>query len=213
MTKCIICNGDTHTITDKRFQAQYDVCEVCEFIYESKEYHISSESERKVYDLHINTMENEGYVNIFKRIMNDFIKELNITRKVLEFGSGPTPIFKQLLEMEGYNVYDYDPFYNDNSSFKDHKYQLITSNEVAEHFTNPLQEFELLTSLLEPGGYLVISTGFRTMDEDAFLNWWYKRDTTHIAFYNMTTFSFLAEKFNLDIIKDNGKNTVAFKKK
>jgi len=211
--KCVICDAETHSIIDPQITAEYDVCTNCEFIYKSKEFHVTFKREHEEYNKHNNSMENEGYVNIFKNIIKDFISELNIERKVLEFGSGPNPVFKEILEDNGFNVFDYDPFYNENERYKENKYQLITSNEVIEHFSNPIKEFELLVSLLEEGGYLLISTLFRKMDEESFLTWWYKRDLTHIAFYNMTTFEHLAKKFNLDIVKHNDKNIVVFQKK
>lgn len=158
-------------------------------------------------------MENEGYVSIFKDLIRLHIKGLDIKRNVLEFGSGPYPALKILLGNEGYTVFDFDPFYNNNDDYKRRKYQLITSTEVVEHFVDPIKEFKHLFELLEDNGYLVIMTRFRNMDIKDFLNWWYRRDLTHISFYNLKTFEFIANKFDADIVSHNDVNIITIQKK
>lgn len=211
--KCIICGSDTHKLIDPQIKAEYDVCNVCTFIYKTSDFHLDFEEEQEQYDRHENSIENEGYVNIFKNLITDYINEINITRNILEFGSGPTPVFKMILEKENYKVYDFDPFYNPNEEYKNQKYQLITSNEVPEHFSDPMKEIEHLVDLLEPNGYILFSTHFRNMPEEEFFKWWYRRDPTHISFFNVKTFEYICDKFGLEIIKHDNKKTILFQKK
>ncbi|MFK5883694.1 MAG: class I SAM-dependent methyltransferase, partial [Candidatus Izemoplasma sp.] len=114
----------------------------------------------------------------------------------------------------GLDMYMFDPFYHNNSEYLNHKYNLITTTEVAEHFFNPMKEFEHLSGLLAPGGYLVIMTSFRTMPIEDFTNWWYRRDATHVSFYTEDTLNFIANKYNLKVVNSNNKNiTVMYKEK
>lgn len=213
MDNCIICGSKTSIINDPQLKVEYDVCDYCGFVHKKKSFHLEFELENEQYDRHENTIENEGYVNIFKELIENFIKDLNITGKILEFGSGPNPVFKVLLEEAGYQVKDFDPFYNQNEDYKNHKYQMITSNEVPEHFANPIKEFDLLVSLLEPRGYLLLSSHFRNMDMDKFLHWWYRRDVTHVSFYNLKTYEYLCKKYDLEIIKHDNKKVILLQKK
>lgn len=211
-TKCVICGSDTKVIYDPQIIVDYDVCEQCGFIYKQKKHHLPHNEEEKRYLRHENTFENKAYVNMFKDMIEEFIEYLYIKRKVLDFGSGPIPVLKKLLQDMKYDVYDYDFFYNPNEEYKDNKYQLIVSTEVVEHFSDPIKEFKHLVDLLEDGGYLLITTYFRKMNDNQFLVWWYRRDITHVSFYNMKTFEYLAKEFNLEIVKHNNKNTILFKK-
>ena len=210
--KCIICGSETREINDPQIKVIHMVCDKCMFIFKDEPFLMKKNDEKTEYNRHENSLENEGYVNIFNDLIDNYIQELNITRKVLEFGSGPTPVFKTLLQRKGYEVFDFDPFYNNNQEYLSNKYQLITSTEVAEHFFDPIKEFKHLVSLLEENGYLVIMTRFRNMDEIEFLNWWYRRDRTHVSFYNIETFNYLKDLLNLRIIKQNNKNIIVFQK-
>ncbi len=213
LDNCLICNAETTKLDDKQIKVTYAVCKNCGFIYKGKEHHVDSEEELRIYSLHNNSFESEGYVKIFVNLIKDYITPLKVKGKVLEFGSGPGPVLLDLLKLENYDVYSYDPYFNNETNYKNNKYELITSTEVVEHFSNPLREFEHLSNLLEPSGYIVIMTNLRNMDLPKFLDWWYRRDTTHISFYTMKSLKVIASKFNLKIINTNNKNIIVFQKK
>lgn len=212
MSKCLVCNSETTDIIDSQIRVTHSHCENCGFIYKNREYHLSVDIEHENYKMHDNSFDSEGYVQIFVNLINDYIKPLNIERKVLEFGSGPGPVLKELLKRDGYDVYDFDPFFNVNIKYLNHKYQLITSTEVVEHFVDPMKEFEHLSGLLEDGGYLLLMTRLRTMNSEEFLKWWYRRDLTHISFYKLKTFEEIGKRFNLEIVNTNNVNVIVYKK-
>lgn len=212
MAKCVICKSDTLRLYDPQLKIYYQTCDTCQFIYKEAEYHVSNEAEHNEYKQHNNSFESTGYVKMFERFIDEFITPLNIQRRGLEYGSGPGPVLYELLRRKGIEMSHFDPFFHPDQTYKNNQYQLITSTEVVEHFTNPLPEFEHLVSLLEPNGYLVLMTNFNMFTEKQFLNWWYRRDKTHISFYHPKTFTYIESLFPIKIVTHNNKNVIVFQK-
>ncbi|MBN2797064.1 MAG: class I SAM-dependent methyltransferase [Clostridia bacterium] len=207
---CKICGSKTYPIHDVQFDIIYHRCTSCLFVYEDSKFHISIEKELEEYNRHENSIEDEGYVNMFKRFQNAFESFVSGT-KVLEFGSGPTPVFSQVLRKSSYEVTSFDPFYAPDLDYLNHSYDLITSTEVFEHIVEPIETLDTLVRLLRPGGILAIMTQFVPEDE-VFIKWWYRRDPTHIGFYHHKTFEYLSQKYQLDILFKNDKDYMILKK-
>jgi len=214
MHKCKICDSSSlKKIYDDQFDSTYYFCEVCEYIFLDQEEIVSEKDEKEVYDQHDNTFESKGYVKMFEsfieKAINPFIKE---KKRALEFGCGPGPVLAKLLEMDGWVVNTYDPIYDNNEEYEKYKYDLITSTEVFEHFSNPVKEIKHLSKLLKKGGYLSIMTLLHPKTEEKFKNWWYKRDATHISFYSSKTLYLLGKMFNLEMIYNDNNRLITFKK-
>jgi hypothetical protein len=211
--KCMICGANTYLLDDKQIRVTYSVCDECGFIYKNIEHHVSPELELKEYGHHNNSFESKGYVLMFESLIANFIEPLNISGKALDFGSGPGPVLKELLKRVGYEVFDYDPFFNSNKEYLENKYKLITVTEVVEHFFTPLSEFKHLKSLLDDDGYLVIMTRLNPLALDDFLNSSYRRERTHVSFYSLKTIEYIANKYDLIIENHNNKNIIVLKNK
>lgn len=211
--KCKICGQPTIELIDNQMKCTYDMCESCLFTYRQEQYHLTTAIEKERYSMHENNFESVGYVNMFKTLIHDFIEPHNIKGKGLEYGSGPGPVLKVLLEDLGNEMYDYDPYFNNNTEYLNHQYDFITSTEVFEHFSDPMKEINHLDSLLKKGGYLIIMTSFRLESNERFLGWYYKRDETHVSFYALKTFEEIAQKLNYQIIDTNNKNSIVLKKR
>ena len=85
----------------------------------------------------------------------------------------------------------YDPFYAPDAQPLQQKYNFITTTEVVEHLHRPRQELERLWSCLKQNGLLGIMTK-RVADQATFANWHYKNDPTHVCFFALETFEWLA---------------------
>ncbi len=152
------------------------------------------EFERSRYDLHENNPEDEGYRQFLSRLAEPLVSQLAPHQQGLDYGCGPGPALAQMLEEAGQSMALYDPFFFGDRTPLQSRYDFITCTEVVEHFHHPAQEFEQLTRLLKPGGWLAIMTCFQT-DDRAFANWHYRRDPTHVTFYREYTFEVIAQQW------------------
>ena len=110
----------------------------------------------------------------------------------LDFGSGPGPTLSVMFSERGYKMRIYDQFYADDRSVWQEYYDFITATEVVEHLRDPHFELNRLWHHVKPGGVLGLMTKMVT-DSDAFSRWHYKNDPTHICFFSVTTFMWLAQ--------------------
>jgi 2-polyprenyl-3-methyl-5-hydroxy-6-metoxy-1,4-benzoquinol methylase len=211
MKPCKICESKTSILKDEKTSKIYHKCPKCKYIFLDDEFYIDEQKEKKHYDKHHNNLESLGYVKMFEDLRDEFIKPLGINR-ALDFGCGEGEVLAIVLERTGMECDRYDLFYFPEKIYKDKTYELICSTEVFEHLQNPLEIFKELLLHVEEGGYLLLMSAFHPDNDDEFLKWWYIRDITHIGFFNLKTFEYMADIFNLKIIKHNGKNTIMFKK-
>lgn len=208
---CKVCGSDN--LEKINIKDKYYHCNDCEVIFVDPEEILDQNEEKERYEGHDNNHQNDGYV----KMMQDFIEKvlaahLNLEEinDVLEFGCGPGPVLADLLKEKGLNVDLYDPYFFSEKVFKEKQYDLITSTEVFEHFSDPIKEMKLLTSHLKEGSYLAVMTSFHPGPEE-FEDWWYKWDPTHIVFFNEKTFSKVASIFDLEIIYTDQKKYILFK--
>jgi len=206
--KCIICGAQTIELLDKQFNQIYRECLHCKCVFTNETDYLNEELELDQYSRHNNSIESPGYVEMFDRFL-DFVIPESFSGNCLDFGSGPEPVLQTVVGRRGLVCDIYDPYYADEKPEK--KYDLITSTEVFEHFYDPLKELTFLSSLLNENGYLAVMTLFINDDID-FQDWWYRRDPTHVTFYNLETFSYLAKRFGFEIVKHNKKNIILLKK-
>lgn len=212
---CLICNTPSTSFEDKVLKKTFFHCPNCEAIFLEPKFYLDAQTEKGKYKQHNNSLENEGYVKMFEDFMDFFWKDL-VQKKGLEaldFGCGPGPVLATLLERKDLHVDKYDPFFYPKSPRRDKKYSLITSTEVFEHLQHPLEVFQNLANSLDKDGLLALMTHFHYNDLERFLQWWYRRDPTHIVFYTPKTFEFMANKCNLHVQAHDNKRIITFKKK
>ena len=213
MYLCKICNSRVKQIEDKKKSLYYYRCCFCGFISLNDSQRVDIKLEKQQYDQHNNSLENKGYVEMFEEFIDLSIAlYLENIQTALDFGSGPSPVFSELLKRRGLEVDIYDLFYAPKKVYEDKSYDLITSTEVFEHLCQPLETLELLTRHLNFNGYIVLMTKFPPKEDDLFLNWWYRRDPTHISFFTPKSFEIMAEKVELKLIKTINNNIVVFQK-
>lgn len=214
MRKCKICDGKTIEIKDPKTLKFYHKCEICDYIFLDELFYVDEEREKKNYDKHDNSFDSLGYVAMFEDLIDKFIldDDKNI-KTALDFGCGRGAVLGALLEKNSISCDAYDKFYFPKKVYENREYDLVVSTEVIEHLSNPIEILRELLSHIKEGGYLLLMTNFHPSNDDAFFKWWYIRDVTHIGFFNLKTFEYLAKRLNLEIIKHNFKNSILLQKK
>ena len=211
--KCKICDNETDIFDDPQLKKSYFVCSKCLCIGLNPSHYLSLEKEQGQYSHHQNSLENQGYVQMFEDFLDYFWNDLPFNQNSLDFGSGPTPVLAELLSRRNVNVDCYDKFYQPLKCFENKEYDFMTSTEVFEHLDDPISTLTLLAQHLRPKGLLAIMTLFHHNDQTHFLSWWYRRDPTHIVFYTPKTLEVLAEKCGFTVIKTDGKRIAVLQKR
>lgn len=209
---CKLCfRNSIDTIEDKQMQNTYHFCKDCDFIFSSNL--PTLEQEKNQYSHHNNSLENSGYVEMLEKFIDTaIIPYANTSKNVLDYGSGPEPVLSYLLKNRGFNVQIYDPIYAKNESFKDKKFSVIVSTEVFEHLHSPHETIKELVEILEDNAILSFQTMFHPEDNEKFLNWWYRRDPTHVGFFSHKTVKKMQDIFKLTLVKIDDKNVAVFRK-
>jgi len=131
---------------------------------------------------------------------------------LLEFGSGPGPVFSELLRQRGVNVDIYDKFYAPTPVYEGKQYDMITATEVLEHIADPLDIMHFFHQHLRPGGYLALMTQFHENDTEAYLRWWYRRDPTHICFFSVQSLTLIAKLTGFKVMLTDEKKCLLLQK-
>ena len=189
------------------------LCSHCGVIFKDPKTYEDFETQKRRYDLHENHAEDEGYQRYFQKFLDFVLLQIDPPLSALDFGSGRSTLLADMLAGQGAESRVYDPIYHPDSTYQDQRYDLITSVEVFEHLHDPMAVFAELVSLLHPGGTLAIRTEFSYGKREAYLQWYYRRDPTHIVFFSPKTFQVMSEKVGVRYVGDNGKNMVLLSKK
>ena len=193
-----MCNSKDLTLFCEDKNRIYLRCLYCKLVFVHKCYWLSPKDEKTVYDLHENNAQDQGYRQFLSRLSVPLLEKLDSKQKGLDFGCGPGPTLSAILEEQGQQVDLYDPiYYNDPSVFYKN-YDFICATEVVEHLHDPDREFAALFKMLRTDGWLGIMTKLVT-NKQAFSQWHYIRDMTHICFYSQSTFEYLAQRFNAEL--------------
>jgi 2-polyprenyl-3-methyl-5-hydroxy-6-metoxy-1,4-benzoquinol methylase len=171
---------------------------------------ILPQAEMGHYDLHENDIFDIRYRDFVSPIFEQVMHYSNRESKILDFGCGPGPVVSQMLKEAGRQTIQYDPFYCNDTSVFDFKYDVVFACEVAEHFYDPSVEFRRLCEILNPEGYLIIQTLMANQVD--FATWNYRMDPTHVVFYSGKSFDWIAKKMKLRIVNIDAPRLVNFQK-
>ncbi|MEA1883711.1 MAG: class I SAM-dependent methyltransferase [Thermotogota bacterium] len=182
----------------------YHHCQRCDFIFMDDCNLLEENEERQRYLQHNNTIENTGYVKMFQTFIDNALQpKFAAADTILDYGSGPNPVFAQIMRRQGKAVDIYDPYFSPSIEYLHRQYDMITLTEVIEHIQYPIENLKPLKDCLTPNGLLAIMTRIHP-GINQFEKWWYRKDNTHISFYSLKTAQVLATALGMSITKTDG---------
>ncbi len=191
MKVCSVCRQSTPRRFGEFGGKLYWRCERCAATLLDPAHFISPKQALAHYRHHENDPSDPGYRDFLRRLMVPLQDHLKSGMRGLDYGCGPGPALVAMMSEAGFEIMGYDPLFAPDTSLLDGSYDFVTCSEVAEHWQQPFEEFNLLERLLRPRGLLGIMTCFQT-DDGRFADWYYRRDPTHVVFYREETFRCLA---------------------
>ena len=194
---CPLCLRKHGTLFHRDVREFYR-CPSCFLVFVPPGAFLSRPEERAEYDKHQNSPEDQGYRRFLGRLFEPLSQRLPPGSRGLDFGSGPGPTLSLMFAEAGHHQAIYDPFYAPDPAPLSRRYDFITASEVVEHLHRPRRELDHLWSLLHPGGWLGLMTK-RVLDPQAFARWHYKADPTHVCFFSVETFRWLAELWGAEL--------------
>ncbi|ADN77935.1 2-polyprenyl-3-methyl-5-hydroxy-6-metoxy-1,4-ben zoquinolmethylase [Ferrimonas balearica DSM 9799] len=193
---CPLCqHPDTgHYHQDKR--RHYFQCQRCDLVFADPAALLPAQAEKDQYDKHNNDPADAGYRRFLARLATPLQERLSLGAEGLDFGCGPGPTLSLMMTEAGFPSAIYDPYFAPDRTPLRRQYDFITCTEAIEHFYRPAREWQLLVSLLKPGAWLGLMTKL-VRGPQAFAQWHYKNDPTHVSFFSQRTFEYLAKRDGL----------------
>jgi hypothetical protein len=196
---CPLCQTEKAREYSQDKHRQYYQCQVCSLVFVPSWQFLSAADEKKRYDLHQNSPHDLNYRRFLSRLFEPLQKKLMPASNGLDFGSGPEPTLSRMFEEVGHTMTLFDHFYEPIPAVLTQQYDFITATEVVEHLHDPKKELERLWTCLTPGGWLGIMTNC-AVDRETFSRWYYKNDLTHVCFFSQATFSWLALRWQAEVV-------------
>ena len=208
---CIVClSSKTLSFKTKNDERKYWHCKTCYSKFLDPSHYIEHGDEKERYLEHKNIINDAGYRKFLSKVTNPLQKLLKKDSLGLDYGCGHGPALADILEINGFKVDLYDPFFYPNKSIFNNKYKFVTCTEVAEHFFTPSEEFNKIDRMLEKNGILAVMTSLITKDV-IFEDWYYRRDPTHVVFYSEKSLHLIAKQRSWSCWEED-KNVFFFKK-
>ncbi|MCW8128278.1 class I SAM-dependent methyltransferase [Microbulbifer halophilus] len=196
--RCPLCRQPAAQPYHRDKFRSYHQCAGCALVFVPAEYHLSPADEQAYYELHENSLEDAGYRRFLGRCAEPLLEQLRPRSRGLDFGCGPAPLLARMLVEAGHRVELYDTYFAPDSGAVERDYDFVVATEVVEHLADPAGELQWLWERLRPGGLMALMTKL-VISRERFANWHYIRDPTHICFFSVQTFRWLAERFSAEL--------------
>jgi 2-polyprenyl-3-methyl-5-hydroxy-6-metoxy-1,4-benzoquinol methylase len=205
--QCPLCQSQQQSIYQQDKKRDYWQCTRCQLVFVAKAQQLSATAEKAEYDKHQNDVNDQGYRQFLGRAFNPLLARLKQQQanstyayhdyfsrlRGLDFGCGPGPTLSHMAKEQGVTVANYDLYYFNQPKLLERSYDFICLTEVIEHIAEPKTLLQQLEHMLKAKGLLVVMTK-RVIDKQAFSQWHYKNDPTHISFYSEACFKWISQK-------------------
>jgi hypothetical protein len=204
--RCKICNSlllahDRAEVL-KKYNVAYYFCPNCGFIQTEDPYWLEESYSKAIATADTGIISRNLSNAADLLFILKFIKNSNC----LDFGGGHG-ILTRIMRDYGFNFYHYDKyaenlFANGFEGSLEGNYNLVTSFENFEHFSDPIAEIKKIVKIAD---VIYFSTELIPMNVPKIKDWWYFVPSTgqHVSFYSKKSLEFIARKFGLYYISNN----------
>lgn len=190
---CPLCeSSEAQDFAQDQFRP-YFKCGKCSLVYIPREFVLKFDAEAERYQSHQNDERDLQYKKYLSHIVDGIKSTLKKSHVGLDFGCGKTKLLAQLIGEHGPQVDSYDLLFHPSIEIWSKKYDFIILSEVVEHLSDPRRDMLKLAGLLNPKGQIFIKTKIYPKDRGVFDQWFYKRDPTHVQFFDLESLTALGE--------------------
>jgi SAM-dependent methyltransferase len=190
---CKVCGSEDISLYAGNKKREFLRCSSCELVFVPEQFYLTTEQERKRYDLHDNSIDNKGYKEFLEKIVTVITDRFSVDCTILDFGSGANAVLGKILDKKGYSCDSYDPLFNIQCRNDTKLYDIIVVCEVIEHLRFLQNDLLFIKKRLRPDGTVILRTQLYP-DAEKFLGWWYIQDLTHVNFFSPVTIDFVASQ-------------------
>lgn len=191
---CPLCLADVEPPTLRVSSGSYHHCTQCDLVFLAPTQRLDRAAEHAFYLTHENDIHDPRYRKFLAQLSVPMMQRLKPGAQGLDFGAGPGPALAAMFNESGFPTAIHDPAFAPETAVLEDEYDFITCTEVVEHLHEPRTELTLLNRILKHGGRLGIMTELRPSIE-AFDDWYYHRDPTHVCFYSKATMQWIGKFF------------------
>lgn len=204
VSNCPLCLSVRNFLFSQDGLRDYLRCQVCDLVFVPRDQLISSLKEKERYQHH------QNFDDCYKTYLNrtvlktlPFIKSGSIG---LDFGCGPTTLLSELYSSHQIEVDSYDFYFFKDQNIWQKSFDFIILSEVIEHLRDPIHILRDLRGLINFGGSLFVKTNFLPLKDEKFNDWFYKRDLTHVQFFNSNSMNFLKTDLGFLFVENLGED-------
>ena len=195
---CPLCNDPQTSKWSEDKIRPYIKCGHCSLVFVPQDFLLSAEDERKRYDTHENHEQDLRYREYLTKIASGITPFISKGQKGLDFGCGASTLMAKIMEESGFEMDSYDLYYHPSTPIWSQKYDFIILSEVIEHLSSLRETMIKLAALLSTDGQFFIKTKFLPQSREQFDSWYYKKDPTHICFFNPQSMGELARVLGMN---------------
>lgn len=198
MRICPLChhNNAHYFYHDKK--RHFYQCPDCQLVFADGKSHLPKQNEIERYQDNQTKNKQLQLANFIQTVINQ-LPTNNSTAIGLNFGRHLAGKALSKLILGEVELLQYDPSQQYERHVLQQQYDFICCYRVFDHFKQPSIQWQLLTKLLKPNGLLIINNHL-LHDLNAFAKWHNKNNLTHVSFYNLACFQYLANLGQMQLI-------------
>lgn len=204
MNNCPLCYSSGPTLYFQDKNRDYFQCRYCDLVYVDRNQLLTPDLEKRRYQQHQNTGEDAGYESYLSEICKKILPWLDFGDKGLDFGCGESKLLSQLLTQNAHSADSYDLYFYPDEEVWKRRYDFVVMSEVIEHLRGPRETLQDLKYILNNPGKIFIKTKFLPEDKSKFGDWFYKRDLTHIQFFNSKSINYIKQELGFHRYEELG---------